>query len=40
MPHPLFCARCKIAAYCDKICQTAAWRTHKPECAPPEAGAK
>jgi hypothetical protein len=40
MPHPRFCARCKITAYCSRDCQTAAWRTHKPECAPPEKGAK
>ena len=29
----LLCARCKNAAYCSKACQTAAWKTHKPECA-------
>jgi hypothetical protein len=34
MPHPLFCARCKVAAYCDKLCQTAAWKAHKRECTP------
>ena len=31
---PYVCARCKNAAYCSKACQTAAWQTHKRECAP------
>jgi hypothetical protein len=31
--HKLFCARCKTTAYCSKPCQTAAWQTHKRECA-------
>jgi len=29
----LFCARCNAVAYCSKPCQTAAWKTHKRECA-------
>jgi hypothetical protein len=36
MQGPLVCARCKTAAYCSKACQTAAWKTHKPECAAPK----
>jgi hypothetical protein len=34
MPHPLFCARCKVAVYCARDCQTAAWKAHKRECTP------
>jgi hypothetical protein len=35
MEHPLYCARCKIAAYCGKICQTADWKLgHKDNCMP------
>jgi hypothetical protein len=37
--RPLFCARCKAVQYCDRDCQTAAWRTHKSACTP-AAGAK
>ena len=40
MPHPRFCARCKVTAYCTRDCQTAAWKAHKRECTPPEKGAK
>ena len=34
MPHPRFCSACKVAAYCTRDCQTAAWKTHKRECKP------
>jgi hypothetical protein len=37
--RPLFCSRCKAVPYCDRDCQTAAWRTHKTACTP-AAGAK
>ena len=33
MECPFVCARCKTAKYCDKVCQTAAWKAgHKTEC--------
>jgi len=28
----MVCSRCKKMSYCSKKCQTAHWRTHKPEC--------
>lgn len=28
------CARCRIANYCSRECQTADWRTHKADCQP------
>ena len=35
MERPLYCASCKIAAYCSKICQTASWKLgHKDNCMP------
>jgi hypothetical protein len=35
MEQPKHCAICKIAAYCDKKCQTADWKTgHKANCMP------
>ena len=29
------CTRCKIAVYCDRICQGAHWKVHKATCTPP-----
>lgn len=29
---PKVCARCGVATYCDKTCQTSDWPTHKSEC--------
>ena len=26
------CSRCKVARYCSKECQTAAWKQHKKQC--------
>jgi hypothetical protein len=35
MEHAKLCALCKIAAYCDKACQTADWKAgHKANCMP------
>jgi hypothetical protein len=28
----LKCSRCRSAAYCDRVCQKAHWRTHKDQC--------
>ncbi len=28
------CGRCRKISYCSKECQTAHWKTHKPNCAP------
>eukprot|EP01034_Spumella_vulgaris_P024662 gene24662-31031_t len=33
----MLCSRCKCVAYCDKECQTAAWKGHKKVCKPKEA---
>ncbi|KAI0014507.1 hypothetical protein F4780DRAFT_789627 [Xylariomycetidae sp. FL0641] len=33
---PMKCAHCKMVWYCDKDCQKAHWRIHKPECKPME----
>jgi hypothetical protein len=34
------CSRCKMVAYCNKECQTAAWSGHKKVCAPKNKEAK
>lgn len=33
-PATMLCARCMGLAFCDSICQRAAWRDHKPLCVP------
>lgn len=32
LEHPKKCGGCKIISYCDKICQTLHWKTHKSSC--------
>ena len=34
---PQYCARCKTVAYCNRECQRADWRAHKPKCEVPTA---
>jgi splicing suppressor protein 51 len=32
--HLLLCSGCRLVSYCNKNCQKAHWKTHKPSCAP------
>jgi hypothetical protein len=32
MLFPYVCARCRVVTYCQRACQTEAWKTHKKEC--------
>jgi len=36
----LRCSRCKVAHYCDSVCQRQAWRLHKPECTKEQTAAR
>jgi splicing suppressor protein 51 len=36
----LLCSGCKLVSYCNKACQKAHWKTHKPSCAPTIKGAQ